>query len=179
MRSKVFGALLVLLSVGLTASAQTTDPMQALKDSLSGGGQQGGVLQGILGNGTGTGKKSDKKLENPETVQPPDETDQIQRNIKTRDGRILRQFNEDPELRADDSVMIEMRSIDDVCSHNNLGLLPQNGNGNQNNAPNGVPGAPGANGANVFSGLNSLNTAGGVGGVPVTAKLWVIGGAAE
>src|ERR1700690_415030 len=127
MRSRFFGALLVLLSVGLAASAQTNDPMQALKDTLSGGGQ-GGVLQGILGNGNGSGKQSDKKLENPDTVQQPqDDSDQIQRNIKTKDGRILRQFNEDPELRADDSVMIEMRSIDEICSRNTMGLLPQNG----------------------------------------------------
>ena len=36
--------------------------------------------------------------------------------IKTRDGRILRQFDEDPELRADDTVMIEMTPVDDICN---------------------------------------------------------------
>src|SRR5208283_2040922 len=139
----VFGALLAMLTVALTASAQNTDPMQTLKDTLSGSGQQGGVLQGILGNGKGTGKESDRKLETPETVKPPDQSDLIERNIKTRDGRILRQFNEDPELRADDSVMIEIRSIDDICERNAQGRNPQNVVGNQNK------GAAGPNGANA------------------------------
>jgi protein involved in polysaccharide export with SLBB domain len=166
-----------MLSVGLSASAQTTDPMQALKDTLSGGGQQGGILQGVLGNGTGTGKKSDKKLETPETVQPPsDQTDLTQKNIKTRDGRILRQFNEDPELRADDTVMIEMRSIDDVCNRNNLGLIPPNGVGNQNTGLNGVNGLNGANGANGLNGLNGLNAAAGINGINGSNTIGGIGG---
>src|ERR1022692_1865584 len=155
MRTRLLGALLVMLSVGLTASAQTSDPMQALKDTLSGSGQSGGILQGIIGNDNGTGKKTDKKLETPETIQPPENQDLIQKNIKTRDGRILRQLNEDPELRADDMVMIEMRSIDDVCSHNNFGLLPQNGVGNQNNAANGLNGVNGASGATALNGANA------------------------
>jgi len=91
--------LLLLVSAALTASAQSDDPLQAIKDSLTGGGGQdnGGLLQGVLGNGSQNGvKKTDKKLENPETVYPPTNQDFTERNIKTRDGRILRQFNEDP-----------------------------------------------------------------------------------
>src|SRR5580658_9069600 len=110
MRSRLFWAFLVMFSAGLTASAQTTsDPLQALKDTLTGGDQQGSILQGVLGNGNGTGKKTDKKLESPETILPPANEDLTEKNIKTRDGRILRQLNEDPELRADDTLMIEMR----------------------------------------------------------------------
>src|ERR1700677_888529 len=108
MRSRFFWVFAVIFSAALTASAQTTtDPLQALKDTL--GGDQtsssgGGLLQGILGNGNQGTNKTDKKLENPETVRPPPENkDLIERDIKTRDDRILRQFNEDPELRADDS----------------------------------------------------------------------------
>ncbi len=168
MRTRLFGALLLMLSVGLTASAQTTDPMQALKDTLSGSGQQGGILQGIIGGENGTGKKTDKKLENPETIQPPENQDFIQKNIKTRDGRILRQVNEDPELRPDDTIMIELRTIDEVCKRNNNGFLPPNMAGNQLNAPgglNGVNGLSGANGANALGGFNALGATGGVGGV--------------
>lgn len=164
MQTRLLGTLLVMLSLGLTASAQTTDPLQAIKDTLSGGsGGQGGILQGVLG--TGTSKKQDKKLENPETVQPPPNEDLTQKNIKTRDGRILRQFNEDPELRADDTVMIELRPIDDVCNHNNFGLLPPpNGAGNQNGAPSGLSGLSGATGAGAANSLGGLSTLGAAGG---------------
>jgi polysaccharide biosynthesis/export protein len=187
MRSRFFWAFAVIFSAALTASAQTTtDPLQTLKDTL--GGDQtsssgGGLLQGILGNGNQGTNKTDKKLENPETVRPPPENkDLIERNIKTRDDRILRQFNEDPELRADDSVMIEMRSIDDVCERNNLGTNPgQNGAGNQN--PSNQPNAPQGTGplgnlsalsnaaggsaaaAGGLAGLNGANTIGGLGGL--------------
>src|SRR5580658_10046084 len=168
MSGRLFGAMLVMLSVGLPASAQTnSDPLQALKDTLSGGSsQQGSILQGVLGDTSGTGKKSDKKLESPETVQPPSIEDMTERNIKTRDGRILRQMNEDPELRADDPVMIEIRTIDDVCDHNNAGLPPQNGVNNQNNPPNG---ANGATAANALSGLTALSSTGGTSGAGISS----------
>jgi protein involved in polysaccharide export with SLBB domain len=145
--------LLILLSAGLSASAQTTtDPLQALKDTL-GGGQGGGILQGVLGNGTKNPKKSDEKLETPETVTPPENEDITEKNIKTRDGRILRQFNEDPELRPDDSVMIEMRSVDEVCANANANGGP--------NAPNGTgnPANPAPSGQ-VNNALNTLSVLG-------------------
>jgi len=50
MRGRLLCALLVLISSALTASAQNSDPIQALKDTLSGGDQGGGLLQGVLGN---------------------------------------------------------------------------------------------------------------------------------
>ena len=81
MRSKlrparlILGASLLMLAAALTASAQDSqDPLQAIKDSLGGGNGQdnGGLLQDVLGNGNQNGtKKTDKKLENPETVAPP------------------------------------------------------------------------------------------------------------
>ena len=101
MRNRILGVLAVMFAAALTASAQTTttDPVQALKDTL-GNGQQGGLLQDILGQGQNNDKKTDKKLESPQSVQPvPNEKDIIEKDIKTRDGRTLRQFNEDPELR--------------------------------------------------------------------------------
>src|ERR1700691_4845042 len=123
MRNSSFWAFVVVFTATLTASAQTTtDPLQALKDTLgNGNGDQQNILQDVLGN-TQNGKKTDKKLETPETVRPPtDQKDITEKNIKTRDGRTLRQLNEDPELRADDSVTIELRPVDDVCVRYNLG----------------------------------------------------------
>jgi polysaccharide biosynthesis/export protein len=182
MRSRFLGTLLVLLSVGLGASAQTptSDQLQALKDTLS-PEEQSSILQGVLGStGTTTGKKTDQKLKTPETVQPPKSNeDLIQKNIKTRDGRVLRQSFEDPELRADDTVMLEMRSIEDVCNHAGLGVGGvQNNLNNQNNLANPNNGV---NGANVLNGLNALNPAagiGGVGGLAGTSGIGAIAGAA-
>src|ERR1700734_4197536 len=102
MRNRILGVLAVMFAAALTVSAQTTtnDPVQALKDTL-GGGQQGGVLEDIIGQGQNNDKKTDKKLESPQNVMPPREKDITEKDIKTRDGRTLRQFNEDPELRPD------------------------------------------------------------------------------
>src|ERR1700688_4069287 len=114
MRTRLLGAVLLVLSMGLAASAQTptADQLQALKDLSP--DQQNAILQGIKGNGTG--KKTDPRLKTPETVlQSTDLSDNAK---KTRDGRILRQSDEDPELRADDTVVIEMTSLDDICNRN-------------------------------------------------------------
>jgi len=158
MRNKSLAALLVLLSIGLTASAQnqTEDPMQALKDALS-QGQQGTVLQDVLGKGNGTGKKTDQKLNTPETMQQKRDqntTDLFDKanKEKTRDERILRQNNEDPELRADDTVLIDMTSLEDICSRFGLGL----GGPNSNNGPNS---ANGPNGPNPNSNVSALTSA--------------------
>jgi protein involved in polysaccharide export with SLBB domain len=137
MKQRLIWALAVAW-LPLTGLAQSTqDPLQALKDTLGNGTSQSGVLQGVLGNSNGSGKKTDKKLETPETVQPP-ENDRpiIDRDIKTPDGRFLRQINQDPELRAGDSVMIELRSIDEVCERYHLGpLAVQDQQIAQNNSP--------------------------------------------
>ena len=192
MRSKSLGALLVLLSFGLTASvrSQNSDPIQALKDSLSGDQQGGGLLQGILGNGNGTNKKTDQKLQTPETIQTQsDRTNDLYDKFngqKTRDGRILRQMNEDPELRADDTVLIEMNSVDDICTRygNGPGAQTTNNPNNPNPAA-GPAGANGANGANVgsvanggnaLSSLNPLNGANGLSSIGGLAGISGIGG---
>jgi protein involved in polysaccharide export with SLBB domain len=124
MKQRLIWILLALSWLPLTGSAQSTqDPLQALKDTL-GNGQQSGLIQDVLGGAGQNGKKTDKKLENPETVLPPEDNKPIiDRDIKTPDGRFLRQMNQDPELRAGDSVMIEVRSLDEVCERYNLGPL--------------------------------------------------------
>jgi polysaccharide biosynthesis/export protein len=151
--------------MGLAASAQTptADQLQALKDSLS-PDQQSSLLQGVLGKGNGTGKKTDDKLKTPETMLPSPES--LEKPKKTRDGRFLRQFDEDPELRADDTVMVEMTKLEDVCKTVRDGI--QNYNGNPNNSGNtsnlnqlgGPNGINGINGLSGLSGGNVLNGAG-------------------
>ena len=51
---------------------RTQDPLQAIKDRWRRRSGQRRLLQDVLGNGNQNGtKKTDKKLENPETVAPP------------------------------------------------------------------------------------------------------------
>ena len=127
--NRSLGALLLLVSltIGLAGSAQSqsssNDPIQALKDSLS-GDQGSALLQSVLGGkGGDASKKTDSKLQTPDTTKNVDRAD---REIKPRyqmtpDGRILRQRGEDPELRADDTVLIDLTSIDEVCKRNGTG----------------------------------------------------------
>src|SRR5271168_4183872 len=138
MRTRFLGVLVLVLSMGLAASAQTPTPeqLQALKDLTP--DQQNAILQGIKGNGTGT--KTDPRLKTPETVRPSPEL--LDNARKTRDGRILRQSDEDPELRPDDSVMVEMTSLEDLCGRNRESVqnynANHNGNTSANNGSNGV-----------------------------------------
>ncbi len=145
-----------MLSIGLAASAQTPTPdqLQALKDSLS-PDQQNAILQGI--KGSATGKKTDEKLKTPETVQPSPES--LENARKTRDGRFLRQFDEDPELRADDTVIVEMTSLEDLCKSERYGAQGSGGNLN-----NGVKGNVDPNAVNPLNGINTLNGAGPING---------------
>jgi len=148
MRGRFLGAVIVALTVGLTASAQTptADQLQALKDSLS-PDQQESLLQGVLGGKGGSGTKADSKLKSPETVfQKTDELDYVKRR-ETRDGRILRQSDEDPELRAEDTVMIELTTLDVMCGTKSPAEQNSNGN-NSNNGSNGNGGGDGLNGPN-------------------------------
>jgi polysaccharide biosynthesis/export protein len=173
MKSRWIGALLIALSIGLAAAptqSQNSDTLQSLKNSLS-PDQQSSILQDVLGgkSGTGTGKKTDQKLQTPETVQQKSSDKYLldkTKNEKTLDGRTLRQLDEDPELRADDTVLIELISLDELCNgkltqnvqQNNIN--GQNGN-NPANQPNPLTGLPNnANGTpgnlNIPGGINPL-----------------------
>ncbi len=144
MRFRSLG-LLFALSIPLAASSQnqTSDTLQTLKNSLS-PDQQGSILQEVLGKGTSGGKKTDQKLDTPETVRRKngEQSDLFDKEKyqKTLDGRTLRQFDEDPELRANDTVLIELISLDDLCNSDLNGNQirdPNNPNGsNGKNAPN-------------------------------------------
>ncbi len=107
-----------------------------------------------MGKGDGTGKKTDKNLSTPETVSPkPSESglfDKTQRG-KTVDGRILRQLDEDPELRADDTVLIELTPIELAIGRNNAGNQNNDGGANQ------IPGSGGRNETGNLPGVNGPN----------------------
>src|SRR5882762_9375418 len=165
MRSKFLGAAAVVLSIGLASSAQpqTQDTLQGLKDSLS-PDQQSSIMQSVLGKGNGTGKQSDKKLETPETMMEKtnEERQPIHKikKVETYDGRILRQTDEDPELRPDDTVIIDLTAIELAG--------PDYGNENPN-SPNGANRGNGTNGGgngnvgnNGNNGNNNLNGLAGV-----------------
>jgi polysaccharide export outer membrane protein len=155
---------LFALSIGLAASSQSqnSDTLQTLKNSLS-SDQQSSILQEVLGKGGASGKKTDQKLDTPETVRRKngDQSDLFDKEKfqKTLDGRTLRQFDEDPELRANDTVLIEVISRDDLCAS---GINP-NQPGDPNN-PGGASIKSGSNPGTAAAGLSGLGTAGGAPG---------------
>jgi polysaccharide export outer membrane protein len=172
---KLVGAALVVLSLALSASvqSQTSDQIQALKNSLS-PDQQSSLLQGVLGKGDGTGKKTDKKLSTPDTLQQKTDESNVAfdafgkpKKTKTMDGRILRQSDEDPELRAGDTILIDITSLYEECSgaskYINFGSNDNRGNTNVTGQT-GVPGVPGIPGVSGIPGVNppdGMTTTGG------------------
>src|SRR5208283_3856700 len=110
-------ATLLVLSLGAAAVAQTptSDQLDQLKQNLT-PEQQDAILQGVMGKTDTSVNKTDQRLNMPNTIQPR-EGDRTGRDLynskprKTADGRILRQQNEDPELRADDTVLIELTPL--------------------------------------------------------------------
>ena len=172
--ARSLGAAGILIFIGALAGAQspssTPDPLSLLKNLSQ--DQQDSLLQSVLGGtGTGTNKKADSQLNSPETVQKKNDRTgeldtQADRN-KTRDGRNLRKLDENPELRAGDSVLIDLTPIEFSLKENNL-MAPT---GTATNAPgqagalgslaagaNATPNAnPNANAASALSGLNDAN----------------------
>jgi polysaccharide export outer membrane protein len=138
MHIKLIVSALVLLLVGALAVAQTptSDQLNALKNLPQ--DQQDAFLQGVLGKGDGTGKRTDPRLSTPETVQRKNQS--TEKKDKTADGRTLRMSDEDPELRADDTVLIDLTPVETTRSTNS-GL-----SGNDTNAKN--------NGSNTNTGNN-------------------------
>jgi polysaccharide export outer membrane protein len=116
-----FCAAIALILIATAAGAQTPAPSQdqlnALKNLTQ--EQQDALLQSVLGKGDGTNKKSDSQLDSPETVQKKNDrtgrsikgTNET-RNDKTIDGHTLRNSDEDPELRADDYVLIDLTPVE-------------------------------------------------------------------
>ena len=161
MRSRFLRVFIALLAIGIASSVHTqqtsTDPLQAIKDSL-GSDQTSSLMQSVLGKGDGSGKKTDKKLEQDSEDMKSQQSKNPVHKIKrqeTFDGRVLRQVDENPELRPDDWVLIELTPVEFTS--------PGNGPENQNN-PNGTSGPNGTNGGNgngTANGMGGANTASG------------------
>jgi polysaccharide export outer membrane protein len=116
MRTKIAAVFSGWLLTGLVALAQTPtqEQLNALKNLPQ--DQQDAAMQSLTGTkGDGTGKKSDPRLDTPETLRPDSDAlaakHKEERN-KTIDGHHLRIEDENPELRADDSILIDLRPID-------------------------------------------------------------------
>jgi polysaccharide biosynthesis/export protein len=116
--ARSLGAAIALTLVGAVVAAQTPAPTQ---DQLNifktlTQEQQDALLQSVLGNGNGTNKKTDSQLETPETVQKKNDrtgqSDKGSDSDKTKDGRTLRKSDEDPELRAGDTVLIDLTPVE-------------------------------------------------------------------
>lgn len=151
MRTKTAAVFCGFLLTGFVALAQTPsqDQLNALKNLPP--DQQNAVMQGVMGGkNDGTGKKTDPQLDTPETVRPDygalaqkrrEEID------KTIDGHLLRIQDENPELRADDSILIDLKPIDREFEARQLQQRERNNSqGNQN-----ISGALGGAGANAGS----------------------------
>src|ERR1700730_37601 len=155
MRFKFSGFTLLAILVGAVAVAQTpsVDQLNALKNMPK--DQQDALIQSVLGKGDTTGTKTDSKLSMPETVQPKtDQSNELLDKLKkgkTLDDRTLRQPDEDPELRADDTVLIDLTPIDRYRDNNSN--YPNGANTNGNDGGNGV----GVNGVNGVNGATDLN----------------------
>ncbi len=108
----------LLLSATSPAQTPTQQQLDALKNLPP--DQQSAIMQSVLGNGSSSAttgvNRTDPKLNAPQTVQPKSSQDMLQQG-KTVDGRRLRQTNEDTELQADDSVLLELTPIEETdCS---------------------------------------------------------------
>jgi polysaccharide biosynthesis/export protein len=175
MQFKSIGLTLALLVFGTISVAQTptSDPINALKSLSS--DQQDSLLQSVLGKSDGTGKKTDPRLNTPDTMQQRNGqmTDLQGKTIvrKTADGRILRIPDEDPELRADDTVLIDLTPIElarKTDATNSANGNNTSGGGNAANAASaatalGVAGIAGEDATNANNAANNIaggNTSG-------------------
>ena len=159
MKSRLLAISLFLLSLGLVASAQnnSSDPISALKNLSQ--DQQDSLLQGLGGKGSNGNTKTDPKLTTPDTVQPkstelPDELGRYRRE-RTLDGHTLRQNDENPEIRADDTVLIDLTPVN--LTRPNLNQNAQNGMS-----------AGGINGAGNIGNINDLSALGAANGAANT-----------
>ena len=140
--ARSFSAAIFLILIGAFAGAQspTQDPLSILKGLSQ--DQQDALIQSVLGKSDGTNRKTDSQLNTPETVQKKnDRTGAAESGTanrdKTIDGRTLRRFDEDPELRAGDTVLIDLTPVE-------LSLKDSNAITPAGAAPAGVPARTGS-----------------------------------
>ncbi len=162
MKLRFLGLCLVALT-GSSALAQTptADQLGILKSLPP--DAQSSLIQSVLGGkGDGAGTKTDPKLNTPETVRPRSDTsnDLLEKfkKGKTLDGRILRQSDENPELRADDEVLVDLVPIEEyrrqLQADKNLGANPTAGSGGLTSGAGGTSGN-GANNNGLINGASS------------------------
>ena len=106
---------LAFTAVSSTAQVPTPEQLNALKSLPQ--DQQQELIQSVLGGKSdGTNRKTDPRLDMPETVDSQTDRSRLlqQQNAlererdQTTDGRTLRRARENPELRAFDSVLIDL-----------------------------------------------------------------------
>jgi polysaccharide biosynthesis/export protein len=147
------GYLLAAVGLGLVVAATnaqvpTPDQLNVLKSLPP--EQQQQLIQSVLGGkGDGTNRKTDPKLDMGDTSDGRDRRsrllqDQTDRD-KTKDGRTLRQSDEDPELRAFDSVLIDLTPYELTPKDGSPQAAPPGTNAAA--APTAIPGAPAPNAA--------------------------------
>ncbi len=163
MRSQFLAVSLMLLSLGITASAQTptADQLNTLKNLPQ--DQQDALLQSLTGKSGGGNTQTDPRLSIPQTVRPKSDqsTDLLgYPKEKTKDGHVLRMLDENPELRPNDTVLIDLTPVEfknrnynpnDPYSNNTGG-----NNNNNNNNGNGPSSVGGGNG-NFVNGADNPN----------------------
>jgi len=156
MRSGFLAFTLAMVSLAMSAAAQapSTDQLNQLKNLTP--EQQDALAQSMLGKTDSSGRKVDPKLSTPETVRPKNPTDEEASALyekyvkdKTRDDRTLRMLDEDPELRADDTVLIDLTPIQT--------FNPDEKNGSGNNANGSNNGNYNQYGNAAAAGLSSVN----------------------
>ena len=169
MWKRFLAGALILLSLGISASAQTptADQINGFKNLPQ--DQQDALLQSMSGkNSSSSSTKTDTKLSTPETVRPKNNppADQVEKTptYKASDGHELRVPNENPELRADDTVLIDLTPYS--VARKNRGQGGSNDNGMAGNANSigagGINSPLDATGAgNALNGVNGSNTVNG------------------
>jgi polysaccharide biosynthesis/export protein len=157
------GTAVLLILLGTLAGAQTPTPDQLSAFKNLPPDQQQSLIQSLLGKGDGTTRKTDSKLETPETVERNDrlgELDKESKKDKTLDGRTLRRSDEDPELRAGDTVLVDLTPTELVAKDNTV--ISPAGGGSTAPAPGASPTAPGntsdsKNASGAVAGIEGAN----------------------
>ena len=158
-------AAITLILIGAAVGAQTPVPTQDQLNIFKSlpQDQQDALMQSVLGGkGDSTNKKSDAQLDSPETVKKRNdrtgEREQESKNDKTIDGRTLRRSDEDPELRADDTVLIDLTPVEIALKDNNA--INPAGTGTGATGATGATGNSTAGVSNANSALSGINDAG-------------------
>lgn len=113
----VVAFFLALTTGPTTAQVPTPTPEQLSVFKNLPPDQQQELIQSVLGGGKGDGtnRKTDPKLDmgdDQKNGRSRLQQDQTDNEDKTADGRVLRRSHEDPELRAYDSVLIDLTPYD-------------------------------------------------------------------